>query len=348
MNNFLVSQMKFQLPWALILAFYSWVSLAKLIPYVRKAPLKPVLRFKDQASYLRPSPNGRYLAYLAGSLQSPVIQRKLRVADLDRGEIIEIHKGFVGEGFGWAPYGFRLAYRQLSRKPHSKVNHANIWIYDVALKQSKRMAELPEGASWPVTDPISHALRYLTSTGIKVLKFHYPDHHIPDWRQRLSKFQPGFWIVTKKAVFWQIKGSGAVRQVSPKNSHITAYSVSADGEQIAWSTHKVEVMISRNGSRAKLIGRGRHPSWHPTKRQLIFSGARTTGNQISGYDLRLMDNQQNLHWLTNTAHSQEIWPFWDPRSQQIYTTVAQSDRLYTLQRANHHGRHKNITISTRE
>ncbi|MDD9949993.1 MAG: hypothetical protein OXT67_00360 [Zetaproteobacteria bacterium] len=299
--------------------------------HVRQAPLKSLLRFHDQASYLTPAPNGRYLAYLSGRLQESVHQRKLRIIDLDTGNIVQVCNTAVGAAFSWAPYGYRLVYRQLHSSPQTKEKRATIWVYDTGLQRSKQMQALQKGASWPIVDPITHSMRYLSPQGIHTFKFRYPGRYTAQWRQKLQEHQSGYWLVTHQAVFWQLKGTGAVKEVSTSKVPILSYTISTDGKAISWANKQEEIYISEQGGPAKFIAYGRHVNWHPIRKQLLFSGARITGNTVVGYDLRVRSSQGTLYWLTHTPHSNESWPFWDRSSLKVLTTTDHTDQLYQLQ-----------------
>ena len=107
-----------------------------------------------------------------------------------------------------------------------------------------------------------------------------------------------------------------------------SFSVSPDGATIAWGTKLGKIYTSNQGSDPVFIGYGKHPSFHPKQKLLVYSGARMVGNVAVHFDLRISNLKGQGRWLTHTQHSDEIWPIWHRKKTMILFTIDNTSDLF--------------------
>ena len=292
----------------------------------KQSKSKPIFRFTNPVSHLRISPKASFLAYIEHTLET---KKLLKVLEIRNKKIFLVSDSHVGPSFFWAPHGYRLFYREQLRKEASAGIESLIRAYDSRLRKSVDIEKISKPTGFITLDPMDFKIRTMSSVKLHVHQIKYPGSRLAKW-QLLTRSQKGHWCVTQNGVLWMLKGVSIMSRLEDDGSPIEAFSISPDGRSIAWSTKKGLLYVSTEGKKPKKIGHGRHPHWHPSKKILVYSGARMLGKVVSRYDLRVSNPKGQGRWLTHSQHSDETWPIWHPQGKLILYTIKNTSDIYML------------------
>ena len=290
-----------------------------------KAP-QPVLRLGDSPEMLRLDPKGRFLAFRQ--------DEKLKVLDLKDSGVHLVGVIPAGPTFTWAPDGFRLLYVKAAAVPApgndpTVLTSTEIEVFDAALGQSKTVRKLASATGFPTMDPRTLGAYVFTPDGLTTVKLSFPDDRLAKWQIAHRDNGKGKYVATGRGMLW-FNGDGTkMTQLEDDGAVLESFSVSPDGSAVSWATVDGYVYRSHEGSAAELVDRGRDPAWHPEKNELLYAGARMSGNKISGYDLKVA-NSSDKRFITSTPFSDERWPQWHHAGKRIFYTVARTTDLFMV------------------
>lgn len=316
-----------------------------------------VLRLGDQVSQLRIDPRGRFLAFQSG-ISNARGSIDLKVLDLKTSVITPVARTAAGPVFSWAPDGFRLIYSEARKSQGSKdlarqrvaqldagpgtVAHdgiatlsaadhkfasTQVFAFDAALGKSKAITKIPSAAGFPTMDSRALGAYLLTPDGLTTIKLTFPDDRLAKWQTENTV--RGKFVATSGGMVWiQGRGDGMTR-LDDDGSALQSFAVSPDGSAVTWSTADGYIYRSIEGSPAELIDRGRDPSWHPDRSEIVYAGAVMSGNRIAGYDLKI-HGARGKRFLTRTPYSDERWPQWQSGTQRILYTVERTTDIFMI------------------
>ena len=293
---------------------------------VSSSPLKPtstpMIRLNESPSHLRLDPKGRFAAYVTGTGLG------LQIVDLQTKAIFEVTKAQVGNSFFWSPDGFRLFYREMMKDKEGKVVSL-LNVYDCALARNHTFDRWNYPTGTLTFDPRDLRMHSLSPKGIKTKRIFFPDERLAKW-QISQRNESGKWLATQQAILWVSQGGFAMRKLDDDNSGVSSFEISPDGQSIVWATNKSRVYVSSKGNKPNFIGHGLDPTWHPEKTMILYAGARMVGNTPINYDLKLSDTKTSGRWLTSSQISNERWPQWHLKSDQILYTLDKTTDIYTV------------------
>ncbi len=310
----------------LLFAFFLVESHAlSAVPVPPEKGPQAVLRLGDAPEMLRLDPKGRFLAFRQGEV--------LKVLDLKDSSVHRVGMVPAGPAYTWAPDGFRLIY--LDTKASSKTTATNIEIFDAALAASKTVRRLDSATGYPTMDARALGAYVFTPSGLTTVKLAFPDDRLAKWQIAHRQNGKGKYVATAGGILWFEPGAakggdpGKMTRLEDDGSALESFSMSPDGSAVAWATVEGYVYRSVDGAPPELVDRGRDPAWHPEKGELLYAGARMSGNKISGYDLKVAD-PRDKRFITNTAYSDERWPQWDKAAKRIFYTVARTTDIFMI------------------
>ena len=314
----------------LLLAMQATTTLAKSNQQSDKPnyQVKPLYRFKNPLSHIKISPKGHYLAFLENQ---PSAHATLKLLEFSTGRIFSVTSSHVGPSFVWAPHGYRLFYRAQVRNTQNNKTISQIDSFDAYLKKRVHLESFSGRAGFLSLDPRSLRIRTLTNDKIHVHKISYPGSRLAEWQKSRAGNNKHFWIANQNGIL--LGGRfGKIKHLVDDGTPIDSFSISHDGQFIAWATKASRIYISRLGEESHMLDFGRHPSWHHTQNKLVYSGGRRVGSAIGNYDLKLyVQKSHEFSWLTHSQHSNESWPVFDPKNQSLYYSKLKTSDLYTLQ-----------------
>lgn len=279
---------------------------------------KIVYRAAHSLEQLKLSPKGDELAFIE------TYNKKLMVLDMETKKLKTLsHFPHPNGRFFWSPYGYRLFFQELNPAGHL------IKSYNLKDKAIVVQAEPSDRTSFISFDPIRMALAYVQDKVLKIHQLAFYDNRIARWQKALRKTN-GFFIVAPKAVFWIHQNQVQLKRLTQKNRKIGSFSVSPDGTMIAWSDDLNRLYLSENGSKPKLIDKGTDPNFHSQKPLLLYAGARSVGDAIFDWDIKVLDLKGKKRWLTQTPHSAERWPQFDDQRHQIIFTKERTTDLFSI------------------
>lgn len=287
---------------------------------------QPVLRLGDSPEMLRLDPKSRFLAFRQ--------DEKLKVLDLKDSGVHLVGVIPAGPTFTWAPDGFRLLYVKAAAVPGTgdeakALTATKIEVFDAALGQSKTVRKLASATGFPTMDPRTLGAYVFTPDGLTTVKLSFPDDRLAKWQIAHRDNGKGKYVATGRGMLW-FNGDGTkMTQLEDDGGVLESFSVSPDGSAVGWATVDGYVYRSREGSAAELVDRGRDPAWHPEKNELLYAGARMSGNKITGYDLKVASGSDK-HFITSTPFSDERWPQWHHAGKRIFYTVARTTDLFMI------------------
>lgn len=309
-----------------LFAFF-WVGHRALavVPVSPEKGPQAVLRLGDAPEMLRLDPKGRFLAFRQGEV--------LKVLDLKDSSVHRVGVVPTGPAYTWAPDGFRLIY--LDTKANSKTTATNIEIFDAALAATKTIRTLDSATGYPTMDARTLGAYVFTPAGLTAVKLDFPDDRLAKWQIAHRNHGKGKYVATAGGMLWfesgDSKGSDPAKmtRLEDDGSALESFSMSPDGSAVAWATVEGYVYRSIDGASPELVDRGRDPAWHPEKGELLYAGARMSGNKIAGYDLKVAGSRDK-RFITNTAYSDERWPQWDKAAKRIFHTVARTTDIFMI------------------
>lgn len=284
-----------------------------------------VLRLGDAPEMLRLDPKGRFLAFRQGEV--------LKVLDLKDSGVHRVGVVPAGPSYTWAPDGFRLIY--LNTKSTPKVVTTNIEVFDAALVASKTVRTVDSATGFPTMDARTLGAYVFTPGGLTTVKLSFPDDRLAKWQIAHRQNGKGKYVATSGGMLWFESGesrggdSSKMTRLEDDGSALESFAMSPDGSAVAWATVDGYVYRSIDGAAAELVDRGRDPSWHPEKGELLYAGARMSGNKIAGFDLKAAGSRDK-RFITNTPFSDERWPQWDKAAKRIFYTVARTTDIFMI------------------
>jgi hypothetical protein len=292
-------------------------------PGTIKTVTTPFVRAPAQLNRLRVDPKGRFIAYVDDDGLG------LNVLDLKTQAIYRASDAQVGASFFWSPDGYRLFFRELVKRPDGTV-HSIIKAYDCALSRSVAFDDLPFPTGILTFDPRDLRLHLMSPKGIRTKRIYFPDERLARW-QAAQRKDDGKFLATQGGVLWVTQAGYAMRRLEDDGSDLESFDISADGSSIAWATKDGGVYASVEGKKPTFIGHGRDPNWHPDKAWLVYAGARMVGKVAVNYDVRVADARGGGgRFLTSTQWSDERWPRWHPKADQVMYTVAKTTDVFLL------------------
>jgi len=282
---------------------------------------KPIVRLEGDLTHPKMSQDGRYLAFVNGE------SKALQVFDLKLKSVFLVSKHKIGESFFWAPDSIRLFYKE-----HAKDKNGNlvsrILAYDNVSHKSVKVSTYPYLTGPMSFDPTDLSLRVLSKKGVHSQKVVFPGNRLANW-QVAQRSDFGQWLLSDKRVFWLTDGGFTMKPVSETDT-VQSFNVSPDGQSIAWANIKDEVFISKAGSKPISLGYGRDPSWHPSKKLLIYSAARRVGQKNIGFDIKVVDEIGTGKFITQTPEVEERWPVWNATGRRVFFTRPKTTDLYAI------------------
>lgn len=304
-----------------------------------------VLRLTDEVSGLRMDPRGRFLAFHSGAVdRNQSIQ--LKILDLKTSVVSSVGRTAPGPVFSWTPDGFRLIYSESSKNvsEHKAIakgpstdrslspgyTSTQVSAFDVALQKSRKITKIASAAGYPTMDSRALGAYLLTPVGLTTVKLAFPDDRLARWQIASGESPKGKYIATSGGMVWVTGDGSNLTRLDDDGSSLESFSVSPDGSAVTWATADGYIYKSMDGQAAELIDRGRDPSWHPQRSEILYAGAVLSGNRISGYDLKI-HNSRGKKFLTRTPFSNERWPQRQPGSERIFYTIERTTDIFMLE-----------------
>ena len=290
----------------------------------------PFMRLQNPVSRLKIDPlNKLRLAFIEAQTQ------QLKIVHLNKKFILTVATAGIDQSFSWTPDGSRILYRRQTKK-HNQI-HGLLAIYDYKTRKSYPIDTMAYFTGIPTLDPRSGEFLLLHAHGIIRKKIHLPEARLARWQKSRGDHN-GLFAVTPKSIMHISPTQRGVHQLIDDGSGIQSYRISHDGTKITWATHDNKIYVARDDwnyhkTQAKLIGYGLDPTWSDDGEWVIFAGARTVGQTVSGYDLRKVNLQGEGTWLTKTFQLQERWPTM-LRDGTILFTIENTTDLFVLETLN--------------
>ncbi len=299
--------------------FIFWEAVVFCQPVTNK---KSWLRLDDSVSRLKVSPGGKYVAYVNHYNHS------LRLLEVATKKIYQIWKGpVVDELYSWSQDGYRLFYNKKSEKSHA----TELVAYDCGNHKNVKIQSFLSPISYLSMNHFDNRIFYLHKKGIGSIKLTYPGKVYDDQIEQRNN-PGGYWIVSKKHIFWLKKRGVELGQVFEAESNIVGFDINHDSSAISWSTENGKVYISLRGQEPIFIGFGRDVSWHPNKKLIVFAGQRKQANYLEqGFDLRVANIRGEGRWLTSTGSLNERWPQWYSNENKLLYTKENTTDLFVLE-----------------
>ena len=297
----------------------------------------PLLRLAETMSHLKIDPmNKLKLAYIEGR------SGQLKIVHLKKKIILTVDGPGIGQSFSWTPDGSRILFRKQVKRNGSP--QGTLAIYDINTNRSYPIETMNFFSGIPTLDPRSQEFLILHPKGISKKKIHLPEARLARWQKSRGDHH-GMFAVTPKAVMHISADHRGVHKLSDDGSGVQSYAITHDGSKIVWATHDNKVYMATDhwdhqDTQGQLIGYGLDPSWSDDGQWVIFAGARTVGQTISGYDLRKVNLKGEGIWLTKTFHIEERWPVF-LRDGSILFTIEKTTDLFALE-----PKHQNPSLKT--
>lgn len=280
---------------------------------------KAVMRLAEPPEVLRLDPKGRFLAYRASE--------SIKVLDLRDSSVDTVAKRVAaGPVFTWAPDGFRLIFARPDQESGTDID-----VYDAALGRTKTVRKIAAATGFPTLDARTLGAHVFSPAGVTSVELTYPDDRLAKWQlEHRQKDSKGKYVATAKGILWFDRGGERMTRIEDDGAAVESFSMSPDGSAIAWATESGHIYRSYEGKPAEMVDRGRDPAWHPERAELVYAGARMTGEKITGYDLKVADDRDR-RFLTQTPFSDERWPQWRPGGKGLFYTVARTTDIFLLE-----------------
>jgi hypothetical protein len=291
---------------------------------VVKPSTSPWIRTESDMTRLALDPKGRFVAFVEGH------SGHLKMVDTKSRDIHLITKEHVGGSFVWAPDGFRLFYRELSKSNGSDPQiQSRLKAWDAALRKSVLLDTMNEPSGLLTFDPRDLRLHLMRPSGILTKRISFPGERLALWQvtQRTDK---GRWVATQNGMIWLSQSGLAMRRLEDDKAPLESFSISPDGTTAAWATVQGKIFVSREGSAPRELDQGRDPVWHPNKPILLYAGARLLGRKVINHDLKVSDLTGSKRFVTASQFSAERWPQWTPDGNKIIYTVDRTTDIFTL------------------
>lgn len=259
--------------------------------------------------------------------------KNLRLLDLKSRNVFLISRHKVGHSYFWAPNGFRLVYREMTRpsKNNTSKIQSVVKVYDTKLKSNVEVGRIDGPSGHLSFDPRDHRFYLLHNDGILSRRLLYPDERFSRW-QVAQKTRDGRWIVSLTEIIWLSHDGLSMGAVGPDNSGIQSFDLSPDASTMVWSTKSGRIYTSKKGQKPRYIGEGRNVRWHPAKPMILCTSPRKIGSKIANWDLAIVDSLGNKVFLTETPLSDEESAEWlSAGSEKIIFTVSKSTDLFVME-----------------
>ena len=290
------------------------------------APLMPCLfaqpwiQLNDVPDHVKVDPFEHYIAFTTS-------ESYLKIIKLQTGDVFTISKATVGQSFFWSPDGSRLFYRELTLSQN--LPNSKIFAYDMALERSISIDSSPTSSGVLTFDPRDQKFSLFYPHGIKTFALSFPGDRQAIW-QLLAKSQPGKFIATAGAILkTSVYGLDLVK-LEDDHSGIESFKISPDGSQIAWATKNQRIYISDFETAPKFLDFGRDPSWHPSRKEILYAGARRVGAVTANYNLKISDLNSHSKFITNTQNTSERWPQWTRDGLEIIYSAQNHENIFRI------------------
>ena len=280
------------------------------------------IRLSSPASQIKIAPKGAFIAYVGEE------NRGLHILEVRTKKIYTVTTQFVSSSFFWSPDGFRLVYREMGALDGERIDSI-VKVYDCKLLSAVTINHFDHRTGFLTFDPRDYKFLLMHKTGIHSMHIAFPDIRLARW-QIAQKEDFGKWVATQNGVLWVSMGGLAMRRIDDDGAPVDSFDISPDGKSIAWATTKGVVYTSREGQPPITVGFGKDPDWHPKRNLLLYAGFHMTGNLATGSDLRVVNEQGQGRWITQTQYSDERWPQWEADREGIIFTKEKTTDLYLL------------------
>ncbi len=269
---------------------------------------RPWLRVDQDIQHLSISPNSKYIAFEYAR------EPGLYIMEIENRNIYQVSKFDVNGSFFWSPDGFRIFLRE--HKLRGGAIYSTISGYDGFIHKKVDLKTFKGKSSYLNFDPRDLRFTLAHENGLFQSKIDFPSRRLKKW-QSYKSIDTGKWVATKSGVFWHEAKLNKMNKIKGDMAQVDSFSISSDGLNIAWATSEGRLYVSHRGEAARLIGRGKHPSWHPRLNKLAFSAAVMIGTVVRTHDIKIMDAKGKVQKLTNTSSFNEVWPTWHPNGNQL-------------------------------
>ncbi len=280
----------------------------------------PWILLNDVPTRLKTDPFEHYIAYIS-------TESHLKVLKLKTAEVLTISKATVGQSFFWSPEGSRLFYRELSIKNNQ--TYSQIFAFDMALQKSISIDSAPAASGIPTFDPRDQKFSVFFPDQIKTFALNFPGDRLATW-QVLAKNQSGKFIATTGAILKTSVYGLDLTKLEDDHSGIESFKISPDGSLITWATNSQKIYYADFESPPQFLDFGRDPSWHPFRKEILYSGARRIGRITSNYNLKTSDLNHQSKFITNSSTTNERWPQWTHDGQEIIYSAENSENIFKI------------------
>lgn len=252
----------------------------------------------------------------------------LKTLHIKTRQILTVHGPGIGKAFIWAPDGLRVIYRRQVKNPSGAVK-GELFAFDHNLKRSILLEKINTLSGYPTLDPRDNQVLLLRGPELIQKKLRLPSSRLARWHMRRAE-RHGRFVATPRGILHVSPTARGMRALKDDGSGLQSFAVSAHGKKVVWATQKngiywAEDSWNRNDPTSHLVAYGLDPVWSHDHQHILFAGARTIGNHVAGYDVRLIDLEGQGQWLTQTFSSQERWPSFMGEERIIYTVENTTD-----------------------
>ncbi|MCY4444561.1 MAG: hypothetical protein OXC44_07175 [Proteobacteria bacterium] len=251
----------------------------------------------------------------------------LKTLHLPSKAVVTIEKGGIDRGFVWSPDGIRLIYRKQYRKNNAIIS--KLMVYDHYINKHLTIHTLPSFSGYPTLDPRDHQLILLHNKGVVQKRLKLPRSRLARW-QMLRGERHGRFAATPKGIMHISPSQRGMKRLLDDNSGLQSYAISRDGQYVVWATKRHGIYLAKdswnkNNPTPKLIAFGLDPTWSYNGKHILFSGARVVGDQVAGYDIRMINIHGKGSWITHSFNSQERWPLSLAKHHILFTKEKTTD-----------------------
>ena len=281
------------------------------------------LRLPEPVRYLRLDPFlGVRLAFVE------IRTGFLKTLHMKTRQILTVQGPGVAGAFVWAPDGLRLIYRKQVRGEQGELK-GELAAFDHKLETSISLERLTSLSGYPTLDPRDNQVLLLHGGKLIQKKLRLPSSRLARWYMRSTE-RHGRFVATPQGILHVSPSEQGMRTLKDDGSGLQSFDISSNGKKVVWATKKngvywAEDTWNRNDPTSHLVAYGLDPVWSLDHQEILFSGARTIGNRVAGYDLRMINLEGRGRWLTQTFSSQERWPSFLKTGSIVYTMENTTD-----------------------
>ena len=310
-------------------AFFLCLKIALLCASIKpsfsaiKAKTHPWFRLPGEAYNMKMGPKGRHIAFTNGKGQG------LKFLVIKSKKIYQITANKTGGSYFFSPDGYRVFFRELL-KEKGKIKSV-LKVYNIKAHKSTKIDKVDGLSGFLTFDPRDLRFQLMHGKGILSKMIVFPDKRLAKW-QLAQRTEQGKWLATTKGILWLTHSGFTMRMLKDDKSGVQSFSISPDGSSIVWATKDAGIYHSELGKKAKKIGEGYDPSFHPRKPIVAYAGVRKIGTKVIGSDIRVVDLADPAgsgRWVTSSLSKSERWPqFMAKGEAMIYTLFKTTDIFY--------------------